>query len=177
MKHNKSGFTLIELMATLAVLAVLLMLGVPAFAGLRQRAGAANAHHLLTTSLAMARLAAVQRGEPVSVCPSSDGLRCRNDVVWDEGWIVFADPTRAAQPALADAVLQRIDPIGPGLALRSTAGRVRVRFSPSGWSSGSNLSIRLCSTKDPLHLGSVIVNNAGRPRSERYEKKACPYVP
>ena len=177
MRHVTLGFTLIELMATLAVLAILLTLGVPAFAGLRQRAGTANAFHLLTTSLAIARLTAVQRGVPITVCPSRDGLQCRNDVVWDDGWIVYADPTRATQPATTDAVLQRIDSIGPGLALRSTVGRTRVRFTPRGWASGSNLSARLCSTKDRKHLGSVIVNNAGRPRSERYPEKPCPYSP
>lgn len=177
MRYAALGFTLIELMTTLAVLAILLTLGVPAFASLRQQAGTANAFHLLTTSLAIARLTAVQRGMPISVCPSRDGLRCRNDVVWDDGWIVFADPARATQPATADAVLQRIDSIGPGLALRSTVGRTRVRFNARGWSSGSNLSVRLCSMQDRQHLGSVIVNNAGRPRSERYSEKDCPYAP
>lgn len=177
MRHVALGFTLIEAMTTLAVLAIILALGVPAFAGLRQRAGTANAFHLLTTSLAIARLTAVQRGMPISVCPSRDGLQCRNDVVWDEGWIVYADPTQSTQPATTDAILQRIDPIDSGLALRSTAGRTRVRFTPRGWASGSNLSARLCSTQDGRHLGSVIVNNAGRPRSERYLEKQCPYTP
>ena len=176
MKSKAAGFTLIELLVTLAVVTILLTLGMPAFGNLQQRNRAANAHHLLTTSLAIARLTAVQRGEPVSVCPSTDGTRCRNDVVWDDGWIVFADPARANQPASAAAVLQRVDPIGNGLALRSTAGRTRVRFNPSGWAYGSNLSVRLCTTQGQQHLGSVIVNNAGRPRSEFFENKPCPYA-
>ena len=176
MKQEARGFTLIELMTTLAVLVVTLTIGVPAFAGLQQRARAANAYHLLTSSLAIARLAAVKRGEPVSVCPSNDGRSCNDDVTWDGGWIVFSDPRRADQPASTGTILQRIDGVGTGLALRSTRGRTLVRFTPDGWAYGSNLSIRLCS-REPLRLlGKVVVNNGGRPRSERFEEaKPCPY--
>jgi type IV fimbrial biogenesis protein FimT len=160
MRQQARGFTLIELMTTLAVLV-----------------RATNAYHLLTGSLAIARLSAVKHGEPVSVCPSSDGVRCRDDVIWDDGWIVFADPSRADQPASADAILQRIDGVGVGLTLRSTGGRTQVRFTPNGWAYGSNLSIRLCEREGNRLLGKVVVNNAGRPRSERYDKaKPCPYL-
>ncbi len=177
MKQEARGFTLIELMTTLAVLVITLTVGVPAFTDLQQRARAANAYHLLTGSLAIARLSAVKHGHPVSVCPSSDGLKCRDDVVWDEGWIVFADPDRADQPASAGAVLQRIEGVGAGLALRSTQGRTQVRFTLDGWAYGSNLSIRLCAREPARLLGKVVVNNGGRPRSERYDKaKPCPYL-
>lgn len=177
MRQEARGFTLIELMVTVAVMAVLLGVGVPSFQRLQQSTRTAAAFHLLTTSLALARMAAVKQHAPVSVCPSSDGRYCRGDTTWEEGWIVFADPARAKQPASEDAVLQRFDRVGPGLALRSTTGRTLVRFQPSGMALGSNLSIRLCSTKDDSHLGSVIVNNAGRPRSERQDGTPCPFAP
>jgi type IV fimbrial biogenesis protein FimT len=158
-------------------MAVLMGIGVPSFQRLQQSTRVATSFHLLTTSLALARMAAVKNHAPVSVCPSSDGRYCRGDTLWDDGWIVFADPTRAKQPASADAVLHRFDRASPGIALRSTAGRTLVRFHPSGMAHGSNLSVRLCSTKDGTHLGSVIVNNAGRPRSERHDGTPCPFVP
>lgn len=176
MKQATAGITLIELLVTLGLLAIVLTMGVPAFASLQRDARVANVHHLLTSSLALARITAVSRGKPVTVCPSSNGTNCRTDTVWEDGWIVFIDPLRTGNPASEAAIVQRLDPIGPGLALRSTAARRRVRFSPSGWSSGSNLSVRLCSAKDQRHLGSVIVNNAGRPRSERYQQVPCPYA-
>lgn len=176
MMQEARGFTLIELMTTLAVLAVSLAVGVPAFAGLKQRMGAASAYHLLTGSLAVARMSAVKHGSPVSVCPSSDGLHCRNDVVWDNGWIVFLDPERNDQPASETAVLQRIDGIGNGLMLRSTGGRTLVRFTPDGWSYGSNVSVRLCAEDEARLLGKVVVNNAGRPRTEQAtNEEPCPY--
>lgn len=177
MRQEARGFTLIELMVTIAVTAVLLGVGVPSFQRLQQSARTATTFHLLTSSLALARIAAVKQHAPVSVCPSSDGRYCRNEPIWDDGWIVFSDPARAKQPASADAVLQRFDRVGRGLALRSTAGRSLVRFHPSGMAYGSNLSVRLCSTRQGTHLGNVIVNNAGRPRSERQDGTPCPFLP
>lgn len=178
MERRMTGFTLAELLAVLAVLAITLTLGMPAFAGLQRRARVASVHHLLTTSLAGARLAAVKLGQPVTICPSSDGRRCRNDLVWDDGWILYRDPGRDEQPASAATILQRVEAIAPSLALRGTAGRRRVRFHPSGWASGSNISLRLCARQRRVLLGKVIVNNAGRPRSERYPDadRPCPYA-
>lgn len=176
-RYRSGGFTLSELMVTLAVLAVTVTIGVPAFAGVVQRAREANAYHLLTASLASARLAAVKNGAPVTVCPSSDGTTCRRDLVWDDGWIFFTDRNRSGQPPDVASVLQRVDGPGAGIALRSTRGRHRVRFTPDGWSYGSNLSIRLCREDDARLLGKVVVNNAGRPRSERATSpEPCPYV-
>lgn len=177
MNGKDAGFTLIELLVALAILAIALSLGAPAFSSLAQNARESNTYHLLTTSLAAARLAAVQNGAPVTACPSSDGITCRNDEVWETGWLIYADPRRADQPADGKAVLQSIDRRSGHLALRSTLGRKRIRFSPDGWSYGSNLSIRLCDSEGRF-LGQVVVNNAGRARTERYTvPRPCPFRP
>ena len=171
------GFTLLELMVALAVLAILVTLGVPSFAGLVRSTREANAYHLVTTSFAAARVAAVKHGVPVTVCPSNDGTTCRSDLVWEEGWILYRDPDRAQHPTSPDEVLQRLDGIGPGVTLRGTSGRMRVRFTPRGWAHGSNISLRLCETRHAQLLGRIVVNNGGRARTERSsEEVACPYA-
>ncbi|MGY0559145.1 GspH/FimT family pseudopilin [Luteimonas sp. A277] len=176
MDHKEVGLTLVELVTTMAVLAITLSIAVPSFAALLQSNRETTTYHLLTTSLASARLSAVKDNAPVTVCPSTDGRRCRNDTIWSDGWIIYRDPGRDRQPATDDAVLQRFDAVPTGLHLRSTAGRLRVRFLPGGWAYGSNLSIHLCRTGDDGHLGSVIVNNGGRPRTSRQTTPAaCPF--
>src|SRR3546814_6682961 len=144
MNRKDAGFSLIELIVPLAIASIVVTLAVPRFAGTLQRAREANAYPLRTASLASARLRAVKDGAPVTVCPSLDGHTCRGDAAWSDGWILYRDPDRDDQPQADDAVLQRFDGVSGGLALRSTTGRRRVRFLPSGWASGSNLSIRLC---------------------------------
>lgn len=176
MNRKEAGFSLIELVVTLSVLTIILTIALPSFAALLQGSRESSTYHLLTTSLAAARLRAVKDNAPVTVCPSADGRTCRGDAIWSEGWILYRDPGRDLQPASSDAVIQQFGPVGGRLRLRSTAGRTRVRFLPSGWAFGSNLSIRLCRPGKDGFRGSVIVNNAGRPRTERQTAPVpCPF--
>jgi type IV fimbrial biogenesis protein FimT len=165
MPRKEAGFSLIELAVTVAIAAIILAIALPAFGAILQRSRAQSAFGLLTLAFASARLESVKTGNPVTVCPSSDGLSCRGDDVWTDGWIIYEDAGRDLQPGGNAAVLQRFDAVGKGLRLRSSAGRTRVRFFPSGWAYGSNVSVRLCG--DDGYLGAVIVNIAGRARTER----------
>jgi type IV fimbrial biogenesis protein FimT len=166
-------------MVALAVLAILLAAGLPALRAMREHHASLAAFHGLTTALMAARMAAIQRGRPVTVCPSRDGLSCRTDQAWDEGWLVFADPGRRPQPARAEDILW-FEARAPGLvAIRSTPGRPRVRFQPTGFSGGNNASLRLC-LRGGRHLGNVVVNMGGRARSERVSAdppRRCPFEP
>lgn len=173
--HKEVGLTLVELIVTMAVLAIALSIAAPSFSALLRSNREATVYHLLTTSLAFARVSAIKNNAPVTVCPSSDGERCREDAVWSDGWIIYRDPGRDRQPANVNAVIRRSEGVANGLHLRSSTGRPRVRFLPNGWAYGSNLSIHLCGKSDDVHLGSVIVNNGGRPRTKRQTTlAACP---
>jgi type IV fimbrial biogenesis protein FimT len=179
MNGKRFGFTVVELLVVVLVLAVTAGLAAPAFSAMRERNQATAAFHQLTASLAGARIAAVHMGRPVTLCPTQDGRSCRRDLVWDEGWMTYLDPGRNDQPLRRDDVIQHVTGPGPSLAVRSTLGRHRIRFQPSGWASGANISLRVCSRSRAQLLGSVIVNNAGRPRTERQEGSpgSCPFVP
>ena len=167
MGRNAAGFTLIELLMTLAVFAVVMTLGLPAFADTLQRTRVSTASHSLSSTLASARSTAVMRREPVSVCPMTAQHRCRMDGVWEDGWMVFRDSRRTGQPASESDILRVVDALDEGLILRATSGRHRARFQPDGRSTGSTLTLSLCSANDHRLLGRVILNNWGRARTER----------
>ena len=93
------------------MLAIALGIGFPPLASAVERARITNTYHLITASLMAARTAAITRAEPITVCPSHDGQHCRDDQVWEDGWIIFADPLRTGEPADAASVLRRIDAI------------------------------------------------------------------
>lgn len=176
MGDKEAGLTLVELLATLAIVAIILSAALPSFASLVRRSNEAATYHLLRTSLAFARLRAVKDNAPVTLCPSTDGRNCRVDSVWSDGWIMYRDPGREEQPHTPAAVIRHVDDVAPGLLIRSTTGRRRIRFLPGGWAYGSNLTIRVCEGVSGDLLGSVIVNNAGRPRTERYPAGVrCPF--
>ena len=179
MPRPNRGFTLVELLVVVIVLGVLLGLAAPAFSAMLERNRAMATFHQLTASLASARLAAVRAGYPVSVCPTQDGQRCRRDLVWDDGWMIYLDPARNDHPATTNDIVQHVDGPGGPITVRSSVGRNRIRFQPTGWASGANLSLRICSRTQARLLGAVVVNNAGRPRTERQDAPpaSCPYLP
>jgi len=87
--ERNQGFTLLELLVTLAVAAILLSYGVPSFIDtVRNGRATANANDLIT-ALSFARSEAVKRGARVTVCASDDAATCGG--AWTDGWIVIAD--------------------------------------------------------------------------------------
>ena len=69
-RHARVGFTLLELMVTITVAAMVLTLGVPSFVDLvRNNRAATNVNELLT-AFSIARSESIKRGANVSVCRS-----------------------------------------------------------------------------------------------------------
>ena len=86
------GFTLIELMITLAIVAIVLAVGVPSFQGMmRNNRAITNANDFLS-SLNVARGEAIKRGIGwrVVMCPGTAAGGCAG-TAWGSGWIVFVD--------------------------------------------------------------------------------------
>ncbi len=162
---QSEGFTLLEALATLAVISICLALGVPSYRSFVERQRASTAMHLLTAHMASARSTAVSYRIPTVVCPSDRSGGCRTDGDWSQGWLMFFDKDGNRQPDLREDILRDENaPIHPSLRILSSAGRSQLRYLPDGRSAGSNLTVRLC--REGLLLGRVMVSNAGRVRSE-----------
>lgn len=80
------GFTLIELMVTIFVAAILLAIAVPSFKHAIQSTQTSAVTNALLADLKFARTEAVSRGNEVAVSASSSGN-------WNDGWIITAAKT------------------------------------------------------------------------------------
>src|SRR5690606_14476246 len=98
MTRKDAGLSLIELLTTLAIAAVTLTVGLPAFSGSLERTRVSTTMHRVSADLAMARSSAIMRRAQVVVCPRTPDLRCRDDRDWSHGWIVFTDDDGNRQP-------------------------------------------------------------------------------
>lgn len=124
-----AGFTLLELMITLAVLAILTALAVPSFQTLLERNRLTSATNDLLGAFMMARSNAVTRRVITHVCPSVNGETCVTGTVnWATGWIVTETPTNQAGRIRVDPALH------PSLMLPTTfpTNLQAVAFDPAG---------------------------------------------
>jgi type IV fimbrial biogenesis protein FimT len=95
-RHRHNGFTLTELMVTIAVIAMLAMFAVPSFNHQIRRHRVSTAVSQLKADLAYARAEAATRGSFVSICASSDGTSCSGETSYASGWLVYAYPAGVA---------------------------------------------------------------------------------
>jgi type IV fimbrial biogenesis protein FimT len=89
-KHH--GFTLIEVMTTLAVASILISLAIPSFAKMIERNRISTATNEFMAALMLTRSEAVTRTIPISICASDTGTSCNNTLNdYAKGWVIFSD--------------------------------------------------------------------------------------
>lgn len=122
-RTSARGFTLLELMTAITVMAVLLGIGVPAFTSIIRNSQIAAESSNLLSALTLARSEAMKRGVRVSVCAATDDLEaCAGAADWSNGWIVFEDDFGTAGVVDAsDVVLQIWGAPANGVALTTVA--------------------------------------------------------
>jgi type IV fimbrial biogenesis protein FimT len=160
--HCQSGFTLIELMVVVALLAILAMLAVPSWTQIQTRNAVRAAVNDFSTSLQFARSEAVRTNLPVTVCASSDGVSC-TDTEMQNGWIVR---TGAQDNAAGQVILQDVLP--RTLVQMDVTNPLNRRFtflpngSPAANFAGATMAV--CpEAPDLLDLTrTLVINRAGR---------------
>jgi len=91
-KTRQNGFSLVELMMTIAVAAIFTAIAVPSFRYVTNSNRIAGELNGLLGDLQFARAEAIKEGRTVSVCVSSTGTGCTGGASWQNGWMVFSDP-------------------------------------------------------------------------------------
>lgn len=116
------GFTLVELIVTMAVVAILLVLAVPGFGEIIRTNRASAQTNDLVSALSLARSEAVRRGAAVDVCPSSNQITCTGGTDWEDGWIIQI-------PGAPAALLRAWGPLEGGSTL---SGPAQVTYGALG---------------------------------------------
>lgn len=95
MKNRPNGFTLIELMVVVAIIAILVAMAVPSFNTMLMKRTVRGAALNLITDIRYARSEALRRSSSVSICslaPNSlTTCAAAGAANWANGWMVFSD--------------------------------------------------------------------------------------
>ena len=160
---RQTGFSLIELMFTVALLSIVLALGVPAFTELIASTKLTSATNTLIGHLQYARAEAVKRGRGlVGVGPYGSDTAWLNDDSWEGGYMVAA-ADNAYPPNLR--VLRRVGKTDLA-SLTITSSRNVVYFERDGTVRGVvNTTLRICSKNDPTKKRQVVISSMGRVRA------------
>ena len=167
------GFTLPELVFTLAIALGLVGWGVPTFRDLRLNAARTREVNQFIQAVYLARSEAIKRNGVVSLCPSLDGEWCApSGTPWARGWMVFVNRDRDS-PARRDAgeeVLRAYAPWEHGVV---NANRATLSFRPFG-QMGVTATFTFCDDRGARAARAVIISQTGRPRvSDRSASNAA----
>lgn len=166
MKSRHTGFTLIELMITVALLGILLLWAIPNVTVFIQNARMSSVSSELMADISIARQEAQRRGRPVTICASSDGLTCLTGTPdWMEGWII-----RAPTATTTLVVKFNKEPNGSSAVRKITGvGTPAIVFAPAG-TAGTNAIVRFRDSRagsGDLTQRDLTVNFVGRPFLEK----------
>jgi type IV fimbrial biogenesis protein FimT len=143
--HMQFGLTLIEIMVTLAVVAVTLSIGVPSFRGMASSNRMSSAANSLVGALNVARSEAIKRGARVNLVATA------ND--WNNGWSV--------QVNSSSEVIKAFDPIS---SMQVIGGSTQYQFLPTGFLSlAAAEDITVCDASTTGETGrKVTISISGR---------------
>lgn len=143
------GFTLVELLITLSIVAVLVTLAAPSVAGLVQSSNVSSAVNTFLGDLRYTRSEAVRRGMPVVICrstaPEAATPQCATGTAntgagWTTGWIIFEDRDSDATFSSGTDRLLRLQAGLSGVD-RIIADTSKFEFTPLGRQKWNNTDI------------------------------------
>ncbi len=159
--ERTAGFTLVELLVGVAVMAVLLSIAVPSFENLVLSNRLRSYSNDLVASAQLAKSEAMKRRTPVTLCKSANGTSCASGGDWEQGWIVLAGST----------VVRRAPAAASGYRVSSSTNS--LTFQPSGVGS-TQATLTVCRSAP---VGSqervVTISATGRTSVTRTQSGRC----
>jgi type IV fimbrial biogenesis protein FimT len=160
--RRRQGYTLIELIIGLGLIATTLAWGVPSFASLLRNAARTREVNQFIQAVYVARSEAIKRNGVVSLCPSRNGATCSPGLLWSTGWLIFVNLDRDS-PAARDPGEPLLRVYEPWDAGHITANRSTLSFRPFG-QMGVTATVTFCDDRGSRAARAVIISQTGRPR-------------
>ncbi|WP_440876641.1 GspH/FimT family pseudopilin [Thalassotalea sp. PLHSN55] len=161
--HKSKGLTLIELMVTIAIVAILTTLSVTSLSGFLIETRVDNEISQLHRLLLSARNFAINSGRNVTVCPLNSANACSTQ--WQEPISVFIDlnNNQLFEPQNNELAIKVKSAIREGDQLIYAKYRNKVVYQPTGQLSGlSNGTFRYCPKGFQEKSRGIIVARSGR---------------
>lgn len=161
--QQHSGFTLVEIIITISLIAILTALSAPSLSRLISTTERRSDVNDLISIINLARNTAIFEQTTVTLCPIDSDKRCTRD--WSLPIFVFRDPERLAKINNDAQIIRVRQPQSKGTLKGATGIHSYFRFNPSGFAWGAIGNITWCPQNgDPTLASQIRINMGGRPK-------------
>lgn len=172
------GFTLIELMVGMAIVALMIGLAAPSYRYSINSSRVASDRDSLLSALQLARAEAIRRGLSVTVCSSNTaGTACSGSNNWKTGWLVFVDSNNNASYDSGEKLVRQQSALTSANAVSADNNTSAVRFNREGIASGlANDPVTVTftpPTNSSTQKRCLLISVAGRVRFPNPDKGTC----
>jgi len=165
--NDVGGFTLIELVITLAVAATLTLVGIPSFTETIKTNRLTTYNNDFVASLNLARSEAIKRNASVTVrkVDNNSFTKVSATANWEDGWDVFTDADSDGNFEAGDTLIKTYPPLPASFTLRGNANVANyIRYTTSG-RANTNGSFVFCDNSEVSTSKVIVVISTGRTRA------------
>jgi len=162
---SSSGFTILELLITVALVSIVMAIAVPSMQSFTQNDRMTTNINALIGHLAYARSEAVKRSQQVSICASNDAASCSGG--WSDGWIVYIDSDADNSFTAGEEIIKAQQALDGGNTLTATTIGSQVTYDNRGFVTAASVgSLQLCDSRSGSHGKTIRITTTGRVRLE-----------
>lgn len=175
MRMRYRGFTLVELMVTLAVAAIVITAGVPSFTTMLKNNRMAMTVNEFLSNVYYARSEAIKRGRPVTLCARASDTACSTTNTWQNGYLIFVDLDSDSVLDTGEDQLRIVGALDSSFSVTPNTFSNFIRFDSSALPN-SNGNIKFCDDRGTNYGRVVLISATGKAGSSSVSSNelTCP---
>jgi type IV fimbrial biogenesis protein FimT len=161
----QAGFTLIELIMAIAIMAILMTVAAPSLRDVVARVRLTGQANELLTALTYARSEATKRDAKIAVCArKKNEMACTEGQQWDNGWLVVIDADSNGDKDDDTVPLKVSEPLTGSNTIKHTGKGPKgsIIYTATGVVSTGPAIFTLCDPSDPQPGRTITVAATGR---------------
>ncbi len=177
-KSVESGYTLLEMLTVLGIVAILGSIAIPSFKYVTTSNRIATEVNGLLGDMQYARSEAIKEGLSITVCQSTNGTNCTGSASWHGGWIVFTDSNGNGTVDAGEKVLRVQNAFAPGdTFVADIPAFTGATFNREGYAAthaAVNVTVKLHDlTSNTAWIRCLAVTPVGLMTTQKYSQGNC----